>query len=169
MRTSAHTGVAIRFPRREAWQAGTTSGKFVEAANSPEVLLSATPHRRSYGLSHRSAPRNDMQKFATCPQNSWALPVYCRKTSLHPLTRLRLLHTLRAPRPCNRRRVTVFCMSLRTSAHTGAAIRSPRREAWQAGTTSGKFVALFVFARSTAFCHASPQELRIVPSLRSSQ
>ena len=98
------------------------------------------PHRRSYGLSHRSAPRNDMQKFATCPQNSWALPVYCRKTSLHPLTRLRLLHTLRAPRPCNRRRVTVFCMSLRTSAHTGVAIRFPRREAWQAGTTSGKSV-----------------------------
>ena len=169
MRASAHTGAAIRFPRREAWQAGTTSGKFVEAANSPEVLLSATPHRRSYGLSHRSAPRNDMQKFATCPQNSWALPVYCRKTSLHPLTHLRLLHTLRAPRPCNRRRVTVFCMSLRTSAHTGVAIRSPRREAWQAGCCLGKFVTPYVFALSAAFCHVLPQGLRIATSLRSSQ
>ena len=29
----------------------------------------------------------------------------------------------RAPRPCTRRRVSVFCMSLRTSAHTGVAIR----------------------------------------------
>ena len=30
-----------------------------------------------------------------------------------------------APRPCKRRRLSVFCMSLRTSAHTGAAIRFP--------------------------------------------
>ena len=34
-------------------------------------------------------------------------------------------------------------MSLRTSAHTGAAIRFPRRETWQTGTTLGKFVVLF--------------------------
>ena len=30
-----------------------------------------------------------------------------------------------APRPCKRRRLSVFCLSLRTSAHTGAAIRFP--------------------------------------------
>ena len=51
--------------------------------------------------------------------------MYCRKASLQPLTCHHLLHTLRAPRPYNRRRASVFCMSLRTSAHTGAAIRIP--------------------------------------------
>ena len=29
------------------------------------------------------------------------------------------------PRPCNRKHVAYFCMSLRTSAHTGVAIRVP--------------------------------------------
>ncbi len=169
-------------------------------------------------MPRRSAPRNDMQKFATCPQNSWALQVYCRKTSLHPLTRLRLLHTLRAPRPCNRRRVTVFCMSLRTSAHTCGNPFSPQgslasryyfgqirstfrirpkycpppcptagvtdcpiapllamtcRKRQRAGgcndVVPGEFVTRFVFALGTALRHAPPQELRIVPSLRSSQ
>ena len=46
-------------------------------------------------------------------------------------------------RPCTRSHAATFCMSLRTSAHTGAAIRSPRRGAWQVGTASGKSVALF--------------------------
>ena len=46
-------------------------------------------------------------------------------TYLHPRTRLS------------------FSMSLRTSAHTGAAIRFPCRETWQTGTTLGKFVVLF--------------------------
>ena len=46
-------------------------------------------------------------------------------------------------RPCNRTRVSVFCMSLRASAHTGVAIRSPRSKTWQPGTTLGKSVALF--------------------------
>ena len=127
------------------------------------------PYRREYGLSHRSAPRNDMQKFATCPQNARALPVYCRKAPMLPLTRSRVLRTLRAKRSCTRRRATVFCMSLRASAHTGVAIRSPRRETWQAGCCLGKFVMPYVFALSAAFCHVLPQGLRIVPSLRSSQ
>ena len=35
-----------------------------------------------------------------------------------------------------------FCMSLRASAHTGVAIRSPRMETWPVGTTLGKSVAL---------------------------
>ena len=34
-------------------------------------------------------------------------------------------------------------MSLRASAHTGVAIRSPRSKTWQPGTTLGKSVALF--------------------------
>ena len=54
-----------------------------------------------------------------------------------------LLAMTRGGGPCTRRHLPVFCMSLRTSAHTGAAIRSPRRETWQVGTTFGKSVALF--------------------------
>ena len=60
-------------------------------------------------------------------------------------------------------------LSLRTGAHTGVAIRSPRRETWQAGCCLGKFVTPYVFALSAAFCHVLPQELRIATSLRSSQ
>ena len=81
----------------------------------------------------------------------------------------------RAKRPCNRRRVSVFCMSsratslhprtrpsfcmsLRASAHTGVAIRSPRRETWQAGTTSGKFAAFPYSPGRIAFRFVLPQE-----------
>ena len=38
LRASAHTGVAIRFPSRETWQAGNTYGKFVVAAYSPGIV-----------------------------------------------------------------------------------------------------------------------------------
>ena len=69
-------------------------------------------------------------------------------------------------RPYNRRRVAVFSMSLRTSAHTGVAIRFPRREAWQVGCCLGKFVALsrirlrccFLLCATAgeADCHVAP-------------
>ena len=62
---------------------------------------------------------------------------------LHPLTPGKFLRTLRTKRPCTRAHASSFSMSLRTSAHTGAAIRFPRRETWQTGTTLGKFVVLF--------------------------
>ena len=88
-----------------------------------EELLFGLRYRRSYGLPRRSAPRNDMQKLAACPHNTWALPEYCRKASLHPQARLRACH--HEPRPCTRAHLPVFSMSLRTSAHTGAAIRVP--------------------------------------------
>ena len=172
LRTSAHTGVAIRFPRRGTWQVGSTSGKSVCAFSySPEVLLSVMLCRKENGLPRRFAPRNDRGG-----------------TSLHPLTRLCLLHVIanqcahwcgnprprrgtwqvgstsgkfvalfriclrhcslvcaaarrtdchvasllamtEGGRPCTREHLSVFSMSLRTSAHTGVAIRSPRREA----------------------------------------
>ena len=51
------------------------------------------------------------------------------KTALHPQARLRACH--HEPRPCNRTHLPVFSMSLRTSAHTGAAIRSPCSGTWQ--------------------------------------
>ncbi len=46
-------------------------------------------------------------------------------------------------RPYNRRRVAVFSMSLRASAHTGAAIRIPAEAHNKIGSTLGKSVALF--------------------------
>ena len=65
-----------------------------------------------------------------------------RPTSVHPQTRARLQHVIVnnvlatantwqvsachcEQRSCNRRHLASFCMSLRTSAHTGAAIRVP--------------------------------------------
>ena len=70
------------------------------------------------------------------------------ETSLHPRTR------------------PSFCMSLRTSAHTGVAIRSPRMETWPVGTTLGKSVALprirlrccslLCAAAGDADCHVAP-------------
>ena len=160
LRTSAHTGAAIRVP------AAMPGKSVVLRANSQlfrirrEELLFGLCCRRSYGLPRRFAPRNDMQKLAACPHNTWALPVYCRKASLQPLTPARLQHVIasqcahwrgnprplahgvhrknrlapagaspssvchREPRPCTRSHASVFCMSLRTSAHTGVAIRS---------------------------------------------
>ena len=47
-----------------------------------------------------------------------------------------------APCPCTRRHASVFCMSLRASAHT-CGNPFPRRETWQVGNTLGKSVALF--------------------------
>ena len=49
------------------------------------------PYRRSYGLSRRFAPRNDIHKLAACLHNLGALPGCCRKASLQPQKRTRLL------------------------------------------------------------------------------
>ena len=57
----------------------------------------------------------------------------------------------------------------RTLGRRGAAIRFPRRETWQVGSTSGEFVTPYEFALGAAFCYAVPQEKRIATSLRSSQ
>ena len=140
--------------RREAWQAGTTSGKFVYAfPYSPKVFPFTLCCCKENGLPRRFAPRNDMQKHAgwgciipgaagILPENAPATVVPeqisaypSRQTPLHPRTR------------------PSFCMSLRTSAHTGVAIRSPRRETWQGGGSLGEFVTPYEFAQSTAvFC-----------------
>ena len=78
LRTSAHTGAAIRFP------AGKLGNLALLRANSQllricrEELLFVLCCCKEYGLPRRFAPRNDMQKPAACPHNTWALPVYCR-------------------------------------------------------------------------------------------
>ena len=144
--------------RREAWQAGTTSGKFVYAfPYSPKVFPFTLCCCKENGLPRRFAPRNDMQKHAgwgciipgtagILPENAPATAVPeqisaypSRQTPLHPRTR------------------PSFCMSLRTSAHTGVAIRSPHRETWQGGGSLGEFVTPYEFAQSTAVFCALPR------------
>ena len=168
LRTSAHTGAAIRFPRRETWQLGTTSGKFVVAAYSPKVLLSAMYCRRGCGLPRRSAPRNDSGE-----------------TSLHPRTRPSFCMSLRASAWGAPQRGTLCgershkgalpCSGLwpeQGMADFGATRCGnprPRRETCKVGTTLGKSVALprIRLRRCSLLCAAAGE--RIVPSLRSSQ
>ena len=90
-------------------------------------------------------------------------------SALPLLTPGMFLRTLRAKRSCTRRRVTVFSMSLRASAHTGVAIRFPRRGTWQGGSSLGEFVTPCVFALGAALRYVLLQEKRIATSLRSSQ
>ena len=166
LRTSAHTGAAIRVP---AEMPGKT---VVHRANSQllricrEELLFVLCCCKENGLPRRFAPRNDMQKvgrcarvqgrndmqkLAGCLHNTWALPVYCRKASLQSQTRCRLQHVI-----------------ANQCAHWCGNPR-PRRNAWQADCCSGKFVVLFVFAQSIALRYVLPQGERIATSLRSSQ
>ena len=118
---------------------------------SPEVPLSVMPCRKENGLPRRFAPRNDSGEVSSRPGPS--LPcTRCHAASFHAPDAPHGLAPADTPppsachcktRPCTRSHAATFCMSLRTSAHTGAAIRSPRRGAWQVGTASGKSVALF--------------------------
>ena len=101
-------------------------------------------------MPRRFAPRNDMLKFAACPHMQerhikQTCSVYAFSLAPHLLAPAET-HPPSAChcelRPCTRARLPAFCMSLRTSAHTGVAIRFPRREAWQVGCCLGKFVTL---------------------------
>ena len=110
LRTSAHTGVAIRFP---AEMPGKT---VVHRANSQllricrEELLFVMCCRRRNGLPRRFAPRNDMQKHGRCQRVQGritcrslppvrTIPGHCRCTAeapLQPLTPGMFPRTLRA-------------------------------------------------------------------------
>ena len=68
LRTSAHTGAAIRVPAGKLGKLALLQANPQHLSYSPEVLLSVAPCRREYGLSRRFAPRNDMQKIAACPR-----------------------------------------------------------------------------------------------------
>ena len=88
-------------------------------------------------VQERAAMANS-QLFRICPKYCSSLCTAARRTDCHvasllamtvgevlaPVDTPCLLHTLRAPRPCTRAHVPAFCMSLRTSAHTGVAIRN---------------------------------------------
>ena len=62
-----------------------------------------------------------------------------------------------------------FCMSLRTSAHTGVAIRIPAGKGGRPAAVEANSLHFSVFALGTALCHVLPQGVRIATSLRSSQ
>ena len=66
LRTSAHTGVAIRVPAEKLGKLAAVVANSLRLTNSPKVLLSVAPRRREYGLPRRFAPRNDMLKLAAC-------------------------------------------------------------------------------------------------------
>ncbi len=96
-------------------------------------------HASSFSMSLRPCPAHACQVSA-CPRakrpcnrtHASSFSMSLRTTSLQPRTR------------------PSFCMSLRTSAHTGVAIRSPRRETWQLGNTLGEF------APTLPGCHCEP-------------
>ena len=130
-RTFGRRGVAIRFPRRETWQVGSTSGEFVtpyEFARST-TFCHALP--QEYGLPRRFAPRNDSGGGVIAPQclapadTRHVSAHLAHQTFLHPLTRLCLQHV-----------IANQCAHWCGNPH-------PRRETWQTGTTLGKFVVLF--------------------------
>ena len=62
LRTSAHTGAAIRVPAGKPGKLALLQANPQHLSYSPEVLLSVMSYRREYGLPRRFAPRNDMQK-----------------------------------------------------------------------------------------------------------
>ena len=113
LRTSAHTGVAIRVPaekRDKLVAVGANSQLFRIRLKC--CFLSCSTARRS-GLPRRFAPRNDMQRTVTRTHSKYV--------SRHSPGSARVL----------RRHPANFCMSLRASAHTGVAIRSPCGGTWQ--------------------------------------
>ena len=102
---------------------GQRPGKGAVPANAhlPEVLLLVLCYRRSYGLSRRSAPRNGRGR--ACPRTHAF--TFCAPRSLAPADPCLSSACHCEQRSCNRRHPASFCMSLRTSAHTGVAIRFP--------------------------------------------
>ena len=199
LRTSAHTGVAIRVPAG----AGNSVQYFGQIRSAFRIRL------KCYSLLCPTAGEAD-----------------CHVASLLAMTCRRLLPVRIAPGYCRkaplpRRRVSVFSMSLHAgglpSAHLvsfsmslqtsawgpckgvpfagreaprercspgglraagsmadfgatrGVAIRVPVGKLCKACCCWGKIVALFVFALSATLCYVLPQEKRIATSLRSSQ
>ena len=151
LRTSAHTGVAIRVPAWKLCKLAILRANLLRLSDLPKALIFVLFYCRESGLSRRFAPRNDMQKLAGWLRLPGALPEYCRKTVL------------------SSRSAPAFSMSLRTSAHTGVAIRSPRSNNQKVSSTFGEFVGYCGFAQAIALHLALQQGERIAPSLRSSQ
>ena len=84
LRTSAHTGAAIRVPAEMPGKLAAARANSLRLTYLPKVLFFTLCYCKENGLPRRSAPRNDMLKFVACPHNARALPGYCRKASLQP-------------------------------------------------------------------------------------
>ena len=111
LRTSAHTGVAIRIPAEMPGKLAAVRANSLRLTYLPKVLFSVLCYCKENGLPRRSAPRNDKGEGRPCTR-AHVLPSACHCAC-----------------PCTRRSAPAFCMSLRTSAHTGVAIRIPAEEA----------------------------------------
>ena len=116
LRTSAHTGAAIRIPAEKPGKSVVLRANSQCFSYLPKVFLFVLWYCKEYGLPRRFAPRNDMQKHGRRPprqlRSAMAIRVPCPGCPLRK-------------RPYKRSHAPAFCMSLRTSAHTGAAIRIP--------------------------------------------
>ena len=140
LRTSAHTGVAIRVPAEMPGKLAAVRANSLRLTYLPKVLFSVLCYCKENGLPRRFAPRNDRGGGMSL-----------RTTSLQPRTR------------------PSFCMSLRTSAHTGVAIRVPAEMPGKLAAVRANSLRLMDLPGRIAFRYVLPQERRIVPSLRSSQ
>ena len=68
LRTSAHTGVAIRVPAEKPGKSVVLRANSSCFSYLPKVFLFVLWYCKEYGLPRRSAPRNDMLKLAACPR-----------------------------------------------------------------------------------------------------
>ena len=75
LRTSAHTGVAIRIPAGMPGKLAAVWANSWRFSDLPKVLLFVLCCRKEYGLPRRCAPRNDMQRLAVCLRRKNVLPL----------------------------------------------------------------------------------------------
>ncbi len=141
LRTSAHTGAAIRVPAEKLCKLAILRANLWRFSDSPEVLLSVMSYRREYGLPRRFAPRNDMQKFVAHTRCKDVLPRLCIHPAAPPCTRAHVL-----PSACH-------CEPVRTLVWQSA---SPQRylTSWQ---LLGRIRTSCGFALGTTLCHVLPQ------------
>ena len=149
LRTSAHTGVAIRVPwlRRSTLHhcpAARTPTKLVIANQCAHWCGNPRPRRETWQAG------NTLGEFVTHCEFALNSALFTPYRRSYGLPRRFAPRNDKEGGPCTRGHASVFCMSLRTSAHTGVAIRSPRRETWQAGNTLGEFVTHCEFALNSA-------------------
>ena len=74
LRTSAHTGVAIRVPAWKLCKLAILRANLWRFSDSPKVLLFVLLYCKENGLPRRFAPRNDMLKHGRCPQGNDVAP-----------------------------------------------------------------------------------------------
>ena len=156
LRTSAHTGVAIRIPAEEPGKSVVLRANSSCFSYLPKVFLFVLWYCKEYGLPRRFAPRNDSGEVSSRP------------SALQPLTRFCLQHVI--ANQCLASAHTSFLQHVNASqcAHWRGNPFSPQRSlaTWY---YFRQIRCFSVFTQSIPFRYVLPQELRIAPSLRSSQ